>query len=208
MLWLLDTYLDQITQSRRLLRIGAPEAMDGARGHRSSVEKGGVFINPDQSAPRPRADERAETVRLEHPRRGIAARPGHLIDDHCLRAVDLGERQAEGIPFPRHCAVAQRPFQQIDDVVGNLAPDYDPTGERFGAIVESLDNVGIADRKGDVLDECDAVLERWDERDRSEASMSGWREGGTSFFSARPVSPGGIALRARAGRTGRAAGEA
>ena len=68
------------------------------------------------------ADERADLAVAEHPRHQIAARAGHLVDDHHLRPPDAGRRAGERVAVARD--VVEVPvevaLEHVDDVVGGL----------------------------------------------------------------------------------------
>ena len=101
----------------------AVQAVDrpARRGDAAAVHQRRITPDADEAAPRARADERADFVLLEHPRKRVAARARHFVDDHRLGSVDLRERRAEFFAFARDRAVAQRPLKQIDDLVGDFA---------------------------------------------------------------------------------------
>ena len=101
----------------------ALQTVDGHawRGNETSVQQRRIAINAHQSAPGARADQRSNLVLLEHPRQRIATRPGHFVDDHRFRTVDLRQRRAERFAFPRNRAVSQRALQHVDDIVRHFA---------------------------------------------------------------------------------------
>ena len=55
----------------------------------AAIHQRRVIVYADQPAPGSRPDERPDFVLLEHPRKSIAARAGHFVDDHRFRTIDL-----------------------------------------------------------------------------------------------------------------------
>src|SRR5262249_61628816 len=91
------------------------------RRDKTAVHQLRIVVNAYESAPRSGADKLPDFVLLEHPRQRITTGPGHFIDDHGLRSIDLPERRAKLLTFAADGAVAQRTFEQIDNVIRNEA---------------------------------------------------------------------------------------
>src|SRR5580765_5143293 len=58
------------------------------RGDAAAVEQFRIAADADETAPRPRADERTDAGLAEVPGQRVTAGPGHLVDDHHLRPID------------------------------------------------------------------------------------------------------------------------
>ena len=74
----------------------------------------------DEAAPGPLADERTDLAEAEHVRHQIAARAGHLVDDHHLRTPDAGRRARERQTVAGDVVevAVEVALQDVDDVVG------------------------------------------------------------------------------------------
>src|ERR1051326_6836230 len=69
---------------------------------RSAIDKDRRVGRMHQAAPGSFAHQRAELSIVEYVRHEIAARAGHLVDDHYLRSPDAGGGTRERITIARH----------------------------------------------------------------------------------------------------------
>src|SRR5205807_6599597 len=94
---------------------------DARRGYLSAIHQLRIVVDADQPTPGFLADERAEARFAEVPRERVAARPGHLVNQHHLRPVDRADRVRAVFALARRDATHRWATQVVNDVVGDVA---------------------------------------------------------------------------------------
>src|SRR2546427_685051 len=103
-----------------------PEQREARRHAVPAVDPPRIPADPDQSAPGLLPHHRSDAGFAEVPGQGIAAGPGHFVDDHHLGSVDRRGRTAPVRSLPRHDLAHERPMQEIHHPVGQLSPLVEP----------------------------------------------------------------------------------
>src|SRR3954471_20767126 len=90
---------------------------------RAAVDEKRRVGRMDETAPSPFAHERADLAELEHIRHEVAARAGHLVDDHHLWPPDSGRRRSKRISVAGDIikVAAKIALQNIDYVIRRRA---------------------------------------------------------------------------------------
>src|SRR6185369_14651984 len=93
------------------------------RDHRAAVDKRRRVGRMDQPAPGSLAHEWSKLAALEHVRHQIAARAGHLVNDHYLWTPDTRRRTGERITIAGDVikVTVKVATQNIDDVIRRRA---------------------------------------------------------------------------------------
>src|SRR5207244_12062369 len=94
----------------------------------------------DQPAPRPLAYESPDAGFPKHPRQRISTRTGVLVDDHDLRTLDRACRDWQILAFAGGKEAEQRPAEEIDDIVCDLATAVESLVDD-GALLPDLSEV-------------------------------------------------------------------
>src|SRR5207244_6208170 len=127
----------------------APRAVEApaGSGDEAAVEERRVAADPDQPAPRADADQRPEAGLAEEPRQGIAARAGHLVDDHDLRSVDPLRGLHHVLALARSVDHLGRALQIVHDVVGDGAAVVEALVEDDGLLADLGEEVTVEVRE-------------------------------------------------------------
>src|SRR5262249_35018469 len=94
---------------------------DPRRRHASAVEELRVIVDTHEPAPRAGADDRPDARAPEEPGQRIAARPGHLVREHHLRALDRRGGARLLLAVARDHETGQRTPQVVHDVVRHVS---------------------------------------------------------------------------------------
>ncbi len=101
----------------------------------------------DEATPRPHADERPELLLTEIPRQRVAARPGELVDQHHLRAVDRERRIEKRFAVARLYDRERLTLEIVDDVVGDLAAVIETLVEDDALLSDLREEIAIEVRE-------------------------------------------------------------
>ena len=123
---------------------------DAGRRHGATVDERRIAADPNESAPRPNADEWPEFFLAEVPRQRVATRACELVDEHHLRAIDREWRIDEQLPISALNHAMRFAAQIVDDVVGDLAPVIEAFVDNHACFAHLREEVAVEIREAAV----------------------------------------------------------